>query len=186
MVELSNGRLVEVLVADSAVAPDPQASEDDAALVGFVERHDASCPVCEYSLRGLRSTVCPECAAHLSLQVGSKDLHLGPWFFAVVSISLGLGFDTVFCLLVFIGSTIAVVMNGGLPPLKDIVPVLIILGIMVPLWAACVAGLSALYQRRVAWRRMSIRRQWKTAAAIFFGTGLVHAAAGALLIKIMS
>jgi hypothetical protein len=104
----------------------------------------------------------------------------------VVSISLGLGFDTVFCLLVFIGSTIAVVMNGGLPPLKDIVPVLIILGIMVPLWAACVAGLGALYQRRVAWRRMSIRRQWKTAAAIFFGTGLVHAAAGALLIKIMS
>lgn len=173
-------------MADPAVAPDSHTADDEAALIRFVARHDAACPVCDYSLRGLQSAVCPECAAHLRLQVGSANLHVGPWFLGVVSFALGLGFDGVVSLLVITGCSIAVIMNGGFPPIGQIWPAVRILGVMLSLAGVCAAGLTLLYRRRVAWRRMPLSRQRKAAVAIFVGTGIVHAAAGALLFKIMS
>jgi hypothetical protein len=156
--------------------------DDAAALSSFLAARDVVCPVCSYNLRGLKSASCPECAARLHLQVGSENLHPGPWFFGVVSFALGLGFDGVVSLMM-VAMTIVMWVRHAAPSLGQAWPVIMLLVFLVPLGAACIAGLVVMFRRRTAWRRMTLRRQWGAAAAIFVVTGLIHAAAGVFLLR---
>ena len=45
-------------------------------LLDFLRDHDASCPVCNYNLRGLTRPICPECKHDLALSVGVAKLRL--------------------------------------------------------------------------------------------------------------
>lgn len=86
----------------------------DELLGTLLGRSDVSCPVCAYNLRGLNSTMCPECGASLQLQVGSSDLKLGPWLVALLGLALPLGFVGLHTL--FTGAVMIVVVKslGGL------------------------------------------------------------------------
>lgn len=51
-------------------------SETD-QLRAFLASTDAPCPNCRYNLRGLTSSVCPECNQHLVLRVGLAEGQVG-------------------------------------------------------------------------------------------------------------
>lgn len=53
-------------------------------LLEYLRDHDASCPVCTYSLRGLTRPICPECRHELQLTVGAARLPLA-WLFVSVA-----------------------------------------------------------------------------------------------------
>lgn len=54
--------------------PDINATPTDEQLVSFFLRdHDAPCPRCGYSLRGLTGATCPECDERLSLTIGNAE-----------------------------------------------------------------------------------------------------------------
>lgn len=76
----------EALAAEAAESrPDP--------LLEFVAERDVPCPSCGYSLRGLRSTICPECQQPLELRVGLTEPRLGLWIAAVIGAACGFGFN---------------------------------------------------------------------------------------------
>jgi hypothetical protein len=156
------------------------ADSDAQALISFVAARDVSCPVCAYNLRGLEAPVCPECAAPLHLQVGSDNLRLGPWFLAVVSLALALGFDGVVSLMVIIAMIRFAPTRGQAWP-----PILLLL-FLVPLGTVSAVGLWQMFARRMQWTRMPRPRQKVRAALIFVVTGVVHGVAGLCLIKIFS
>ncbi len=59
----------------------------------FLATHEVRCPACAYMLAGAPEAVCPECAEPLHLELASRSSGaFGPWVFAVISLSLGLGF----------------------------------------------------------------------------------------------
>jgi len=71
----------------------PYSPEDQRLVREFLAAHDVRCPVCAYMLAGTPEAVCPECAEPLRLELTSQSAAtLGPWLFAVISFSLGLGF----------------------------------------------------------------------------------------------
>ena len=41
---------------------------DETDLVRFLSVRDAACPRCQYNLRGLQGTACPECGAEVSVE----------------------------------------------------------------------------------------------------------------------
>jgi hypothetical protein len=164
---------------NSSVGPDGQ--EDAAALIAFVAERDASCPVCSYNVRGLKEARCPECAARLHLQVGSENLRLGPWFLAVLSFALALGFDGVVSLVGGTAMSIATVMNG-VPPIGRAWPILVRFAGILTLAAASGAGVWMMFRRRRAFMMLPRRRQWLVAWIVFGAVFLVHAGFGALVL----
>ena len=152
-----------------------QARTDAEWTVAWVAGRDAPCPVCGYNLRGLKAARCPECGADLHLTVASRRLNLGPWFLAVVSFALALGFDGVVSALM----TAAMITLGGTPK-KQLAPYLL-LGTLILLAAACAAGLWWMFRRRKGWALWSETAQWRAAAAVFLAVGGVHAALGGWL-----
>jgi hypothetical protein len=154
-------------------------SDDEALLLGFLAARDTPCPVCSYNLRGLKSSVCPECAARLHLAVGSENLRLGAWFVGIVSFALALGFDGVVSLIVLV----MVILHP--PPSPGTArPILMILGTLVPPAAAAGTGLGVLFAGRRTWRRMPLARQWTAALTILSTTGVVHLVAGLCLTRL--
>ena len=61
---------------------------NDDLTLRFVREHDAACPVCDYNVRGVEATRCPECGAAFSLRLASPDLQLGRFDVAVLDARL--------------------------------------------------------------------------------------------------
>ena len=69
------------------------ARSSEAAIVDYLRDRDAACPLCQYNLRGLTSSRCPECGRALQLTIGLVEPRMGAWIMAVVSMAgaAGLG-----------------------------------------------------------------------------------------------
>lgn len=171
--------------APPARAREPSPTNPDAAaLVAFVATRDALCPVCSYNLRGLGEPRCPECASPLHLQVGSENLRLGPWFTAILSAALALGFDSVVSVVMAVGMTVAMVYD---PPKSwgQARPILTMFAGFLALALASGAAVWFLYRRRRAFTRLPRRRQWAWAAGVFAAAFLIHAIYGAVLTRLL-
>lgn len=165
----------------TTTAPDPAA--DAAALISFVAIRDAACPVCNYNLRGLKEARCPECSARLHLQVGSENLKLGPWFLAVLSFALALGFDGVVSLIMGVAFTIATITER--PTIGQVWPMLTVLASLVTLACISGAGVWMLVRRRRAFTRLRPSAQWRIAVGVFITVFVVHALSGVFIVTRM-
>ncbi len=138
-------------------------------LLAFVAECPAACPVCDYSLRGLATPICPECGAELELHVGSPRLRIGPWALAIVGFALALGFDGV----------MAVIMAARLlaNPATQWQPYGIVTGFAL-LAAVMLGGLLVTARTRPAWTRRPVTTQRILAGITFGSVGLFHAFSG--------
>jgi hypothetical protein len=164
----------------------PPAPEPDSLLSTFLSARDAECPVCSYNLRGLKGGACPECNAELHLQVGSVNLHPGPWILAIVSFALALGFDGVVLLILTVGFTAALILEG--PPKSSGLAwqPFVIYGTFLAITVASAIGLRFMVRRRRSWNRMPRQSQRRAAVLIFLGVGGLHAAVGGMLFLLLS
>lgn len=159
-------------------------AELDPLLLSFLGERDALCPVCDYNLRGLKVDRCPECAAHLHLQVGSENLRLGPWVFAVVSFALAVGFDAV------VGLMVSIAFTASFFSPQQVAPIvrqqhLILLGGFLGLALTCIAAIFMLVRRRRRWMMMPRKAQWRWAGVIFASVFVVHLVAGLLMARML-
>ena len=155
---------------------------DPSPLISFLAERDVACPVCRYNLRGLNRASCPECNAPLRLEVGSPSLVLGPFLVAVVSFSLGAGFDLVVGILMV---TVALVFGQPGASATWIGPV-VLGGTLLAAGLACLGGILWLARRRVWWNRLGPRRQRTAAACVFAGVGLAHLALGVSIVSMLN
>jgi len=65
--------------------------EDTATLVSHLRDRDEACPLCNYNLRGLRSSNCPECGTKLVLSVQQAEPYLRAWLLMTVLLCLNAG-----------------------------------------------------------------------------------------------
>ena len=77
-------------------------SRAEQMLLEFLRDHDADCPVCGYNLRGLTTSICPECRQKLVLTVGASRLRLG-WLFVAVAPGFFSGIAACFVLVPILG-----------------------------------------------------------------------------------
>jgi hypothetical protein len=61
-------------------------------LTRFLAERDQPCPGCDYNLRGLQTSVCPECNQPLVLRLALAEPKLGRFLGAVVGLAVGTGF----------------------------------------------------------------------------------------------
>lgn len=103
---------------------------------------DEPCPVCEYNLRGLGGTACPECGEELVLRIGLAEPKLRLFIAGLLGLAFGAGFHG----LVFLWAGWMVIRGNGGPQAMDFARLLV--GVFL-----CGAGL-------VAWLRLrqSVRR----------------------------
>jgi len=158
----------------------PPATPPADPVVAYLADHDATCPVCDYGLRGVPAPTCPECAAPLHLEVASNQAISskaapGPWLLALGAWTLALGFDGVMSL---IFTTVIVVAR---PPLAVIYPYALA-GTFITLSAATVVGISHVLRSRRRWSAKPRRAQWRDAAVSFIAVAAAHAAVGAALV----
>lgn len=80
----------------------PDHRSDIDALRAHLADHDAPCPNCAYSLRGLTADRCPECNQELRLTVGLAEPRIGLYLLALLPVLSGAGLCAVmlFCVLV--------------------------------------------------------------------------------------
>jgi hypothetical protein len=69
-------------------SPSPHAPGDAELLAAFLAGRDERCPTCDYSVRDLRSGVCPECGKRLALRLVPADARLAPFVTGIVGLSL--------------------------------------------------------------------------------------------------
>ena len=74
----------------------------------FIGRGGARCPICSYSLDGLREPRCPECGEPLGLAVRGESMRRGAWIVGLIAWSAGFGLYGIFV-------PLALVMSGGPP-----------------------------------------------------------------------
>ncbi|HYE03831.1 MAG TPA: hypothetical protein VD963_11440 [Phycisphaerales bacterium] len=153
--------------ADLAASPVTRS----ARLAEFLAHEEAACPLCGYGLRGLKAARCPECDAPLHLGILSDDARLRlPWFLtAIVSISLGLGFDAVVSLLL-----IVIIIDEGAPP-PPVRP------FVLAMWALallCGLALTVLCRMRRRFARLAPVAQRRLAVGTFCVVFGVHLAYG--------
>jgi hypothetical protein len=60
----------------------------------YLVDRDVPCPACNYNLRGLQTTACPECAQPLVLRVALAEPHMGRFLAAVIGLAVGFGFQS--------------------------------------------------------------------------------------------
>ncbi len=95
----------------------------------FLHEHDAACPSCGYSLRGLTIDVCPECEEHLVLGVQLAEPKLKAYIATVLGLAVGGGFSAMLvgyvCVDRFARS------RASVPPdfLQAVVPGLVVCGV---------------------------------------------------------
>ena len=70
-----------------------EVAEHDARLRAHLAGHDEPCPMCEYNLRGLTGTVCPECGEALRLRVSLSEPKMAAYLCGLLGLSLGVGFS---------------------------------------------------------------------------------------------
>ncbi|HWB20597.1 MAG TPA: hypothetical protein VG711_09875 [Phycisphaerales bacterium] len=73
--------------SDSTGMSQDRIVDDQRMLLDFVRNRDVPCPRCDYNLRNLSQSMCPECKEPLRLTVGVQKLRLGP---LVLSIAPGI------------------------------------------------------------------------------------------------
>ncbi|MCK6477079.1 MAG: hypothetical protein L6Q35_09645 [Phycisphaerales bacterium] len=147
---------------------------DNVLLRQFLATRSAECPVCGYDLKALPTDRCPECSSSLRLGVYSDNLRMGPWFLAVVSWTLALGFDgVVLCIML----AVLTFESPKTPP--EIRTAAFMIGSFAGLAALSGVGLWWVYtRRRTRWQRWPARVQWTVAVCMFLGVGLGHALYG--------
>ena len=114
----------------------------DDLLLRFIVERDARCPVCGYSLTGLRDDVCPECGSQMELVLGATDPRLGVWLVGLVLAAFPTGFS-------------GIVLVWGLTmgaPREDLIPV----GVCVVFGGSI---LTLLIRGRRRFRRLRRRRR---------------------------
>ncbi|GMV25984.1 MAG: hypothetical protein AMXMBFR58_20150 [Phycisphaerae bacterium] len=153
---------------------------DNVLLRQFLATRSAECPVCGYDLKALPTDRCPECSSSLRLGVYSDNLRMGPWFLAVVSWTLALGFDGV--VLAILLTVLAFIERPQSP--GDIRTVAFMISSFGGLAIASAVGLWWVYTRRkTRWLRWPVRTQWTVAVCMFVGVGLGHALYGGFLMS---
>ena len=70
----------------------PDAGDTSDLLRGLLVRKDVDCPLCGYSLKGLTTSVCPECGMGLELQIRPTHSRMGAWITGLVGLASGFGF----------------------------------------------------------------------------------------------
>ncbi len=132
----------------------PQPSSDEHALLkSFLHERDALCPVCSYNLRNLTSGTCPECGQRVALRVGTPDLRLGVFVWALAPMLMVAGTG---CFLLLV-----VIMEGPPPGATfGVWGLFTLAAVDVPL-----AGV--LYRKRVSFFRRSRGRQMQAAALLW-------------------
>lgn len=118
------------------------------------------CPVCRYSLEGLKNDRCPECGAELVLGVHSPSLRLGPWVFAVVATAMPGGF----CAFMSIFAVLSL-LDGQMPRNQLIHMIAVI--VLAVIYASILVALVRLRRR---WLMMSYTRQRVLSCVIFVMT----------------
>ena len=129
-------------------------------LAAFLAAHDAHCPCCNYNLRGLDSTECPECGRALELRVGSSDLRIGRWVASLLALGAAEGVFAFFTIM------FAATYDSTMPMLREWAPALV--GFI--LLGAAIVTLVAL--RRRIWR-WNGRAQATLAMTCIFVAGLL-------------
>jgi len=74
----------------------PDARSDSVAsslLTAFLTEHDHPCPQCEYNLRNLQGTRCPECGEELVLRVNATEPRQGLLIAGLIGLSAGAGLN---------------------------------------------------------------------------------------------
>ncbi len=71
--------------------PIPPPRSDDQLLGEFLAARHEACPLCGYSLHGLRSDRCPECGSQLRLRVGLTEPRMAAYVTTTVSWAVGFG-----------------------------------------------------------------------------------------------
>lgn len=115
-------------IGDSSTAP-AEASE---LLLAYLRDRDVPCPRCDYNLRNLTTTHCPECREELHLQVGVQRVQLHA-LIAFLIPGMGSG--------VMLGIMIVMCIIHGLPPRE-------VLGVMAILLMSALLTLPALLNYR--------------------------------------
>ena len=141
---------VEDQVAQGEVA------ERDARLRAHLAGHDELCPMCEYNLRGLTGTVCPECGEALRLRVSLSEPKMAAYLCGLIGLSVGFGFSGVFLAMGVVGLLLEG-FGGGFPywMLVGLLSQFVIEGLAMWLWLV----------RRNWIRRRSRGQRWALAAA---------------------
>lgn len=77
--------------------------DEDALLLAHVRNRDVACPLCEYNLRALTSTRCPECGHRLQLRVALVDPYMRDWIATLIPLcgSGGIGIVFAIALVIF-------------------------------------------------------------------------------------
>ena len=122
-------------VASPSAETAPSSPDNTRRLLEHLRDNDALCPVCNYNLRGLTETRCPECDHRLTLTVGVSGVRVG-WFVATIAPFMSAGLAAV-----ALGSLLVIAeLAGGDPP--PIVHLLMLLGL-------CSGAVAAL----IFWKR---------------------------------
>ena len=153
-------------------------TSDERALLDWLSTRDASCPICDYGLRGIPEAQCPECAAPLELAVATPRAVHAPWVFAVVSFSMALGFDAVVATMISVMTVVSASYNQPAP--------YVLFGGFFLAASLCGYGLVRTIRGRRRWLRRGVKEQWSRARLVFFVVGGAHASAGALFIALVN
>ena len=89
-------------------------AEHDARLRAYLGGHDEPCPMCEYNLRGLTGTVCPECGEALRLRVSLSEPKMAAYLCGLIGLSVGVGFSGIILAFGVVG-TLMYGFGGGPP-----------------------------------------------------------------------
>jgi hypothetical protein len=100
---------------------DPAFRRSREKLIDFLSDSDTPCPACNYNLRALTTTRCPECNQELILQVGLAEPRLAWFITGLVGIGMGLGFSS---LLLAYALYWMLLRRGGPMPSTFMLPVL--------------------------------------------------------------
>ena len=131
-------------------------AEHDALLLAYLGGHDEPCPMCEYNLRGLTGTVCPECGEALRLRVSLSEPKMAAYLCGLIGLSVGVGFSGIILAFGIVG-TMMYGFGGG-PPYWMIVALVsqfVIEGLAIWAWLV----------RRNWIRRRDRNHRWALAAA---------------------
>lgn len=130
------------MMSDASITAAKDGVADINHLIEFLKDRDAACPQCQYNLRNLTSSRCPECGREVQLGVTLVEPDLRPWIGIMVSVSAAAGVGLFWC---------AGLIFGGPPPR----------GVLAALFMQIVAipAVPILVAKRRAFMKWSIKTQ---------------------------
>jgi hypothetical protein len=152
-------------------APQPPQSDQTSREAGvtlpdFLAHNDAACPHCDYQLRGVAEPRCPECGTELRLGVITPPRPLLYWSLAVTAIAMGLGFDAVTVVLMFI----PIIFSGGQAAPFIAAPMIVMaFGAL-----SCTLALRLLLRRQARWFDATPKKQRERVYGVFATVFFFH------------